>query len=277
MNEKSVVVGIKEKQPTALQFAAKAAVERHTSLRIVHCLDIRTAADFVSLPYTTFPPEAWRTAGEAVVEEAQALVSDMEPSLERELVIADGSPYTTLRDEAAHAAMLVVGVDAADWFAPLFGGSIAERLINHAAVPVAVVPERAWPQEISGPIFVAIDARTPAAGPLRFAFEHADRTTHELHVAHVIPEKDMFFRSRSHKIDVSEVLAGWSEEFPDVDVVHRFFFDEAGEGCVRVSEEASLLVLGRRKHAIFGHPVLSEIAKRVHCPCVVVPDEWKAA
>lgn len=275
MNQNVVVIGVKEKQPTALRFAAQAAIERHTNLLIVHCLDIRTAADFVSMPYGTFPPESWRAAGEAVIEEARAFVKGLNPSPGVECAVADGLPFQTLRDEATHASMLVVGVDAAAWFGPLFGGSVTERLISHSDGPVAVVPERAWPDEITGPVFVAIDTRTPAAGPLRFAFEHADRTTHELHVAHVIAETDTFYGSQSHMIDVSEVIAGWSEEFPDVTVRHRFFFDDADEGCVRASEEASLLVLGRRKTHIFGHPVLAEIAKRTHCPCVVVPDEWK--
>lgn len=274
MNQKVVVVGIKEKQPTALRFAAQAAVDRNTNLRIVHCLDIRTAADFISVPHNTFPAESWRAAGEVVIEEARGFVKELNPRLGLELAVADGLPFQTLREEAAHAAILVLGVDEAAWFGPLFGGSVTERLIANSDVPVAVVPERAWPQPISGPIFVAIDTRSPAAGPLRFAFEHADRTTHELHVAHVIPEMDMFYGAQSHKLAVSEVLAGWSEEFPDVTVKHRFFLDDADEGCVRVSEEASLLVLGRRKRHMLGHPVLAEIAKRVHCPCVVVPDEW---
>lgn len=276
MDQNVVVVGIKEKQPTALRFAAQAAFDRHTNLRIVHCLDIRTAADFVSVPYTTFPPESWRAAGEAVAEEARAFVKELNPSPALELAVAEGLPFPTLRDEAAHASMLVVGVDAAASFGPLSGGGVTERLITHSDCPVAVVPERDWPDKIFGPIFVAIDTRTPAAGPLRFAFTEASKSTNELHVAHVIPDLEMFGQSQSHKIGVSEVLAGWSEEFPDVTVKHRFFFDEADEGCVRISEEASLLVLGRRETRILGHPVLTEIAKRVHCPCVVVPEEWKA-
>jgi nucleotide-binding universal stress UspA family protein len=199
----------------------------------------------------------------------------MNPRPGVELEIADGRPFQTLRAAAEHSAMLVVGVDTAYWAGPLSGGSVTERLITRSNVPVAVVPERSFPGELSGPIFVAIDTRSPAAGPLRFAFMEADRTTHELHVAHIIPTLDMFYGSQSHKIAVSEVLAGWCEEFPDVTVKHRFFFDDADDGCIRASEEASLLVLGHRKSHVFGHPVLAEIAKRVHCPCVVVPDEWE--
>jgi nucleotide-binding universal stress UspA family protein len=276
MNKKSIVVGLKEKQPTLLRFAAKAAIESRSNLRVVHCLDPRTAADFVSVPYTNFPPDSWRAAGEAVIDQARADVNELQPTPDADFVLADGRPFQTLRDETAGASMLVVGLDADSSFGPLFGGSVTQRLISHSGVPVAVVPERTWADEISGPVFVAIDTRTPAAGPLRFAFTEASRTSTELHVAHVIPEMETFDQSQPRRIDVSEVLAGWSEEFPDVTVKHRYFFDDADAGCVRASEEASLLVLGRRKTQIFGHPVLSEIAKRVHCPCVVVPDEWKA-
>jgi nucleotide-binding universal stress UspA family protein len=275
MKQTAIVVGLKEKQPTALRFAAQAAIDHRTSMRVVHCLDIRTAADFVSVPYTTFPPKSWRAAGEVILDDARTVIDGLDPKPETEYVLADGMPFQTLRDETADASMMVVGIDANGFYGPLFGGSVTERLITHSPVPVAVVPERPWPDEVTGPIFVAIDTRSPAEGPLRFAFTEADRTTHELHVAHVIPDLDMFGRSESHKVDVSEVLAGWCEEFPDVRIKHRFFFDQAEDGCVRVSEEASLLVLGRRKNHIFGHPVLGEIAKRVHCPCVVVPDESK--
>jgi len=273
----TVVVGIKQEQPTALRFAAQAAVDRDTDLRIVHCLDRRTAADFVSVPYDTFPPDSWRAAGEAVMEHARLFVKNLSPQLDVQFEIADGLPFQTLREETeSGASMLVVGTDAEILFSPLFGGSVTERLINHSAIPVAVVPERKWPDPISGPIFVAIDAKSPAQGPLRFAFTEASRTTKELHVAHVIAEMDMVSHSVGHKVDVSEVLAGWSEEYPDVTVKRRFFFDQAEDGCVRASEEAGLLVLGRHKTHIFGHPVLGEIAKRVHCPCVVVPDNLAA-
>jgi nucleotide-binding universal stress UspA family protein len=276
MKPKGIVVGLKEKQPTALRFAAHAALEHHTNLRVVHCLDIRTAADFVSVPYKTFPPESWRVAGKTILDDARTVLKELTPPPDAEFLMPEGLPFQTLRDESSKASMVVVGVDAAAWFGPLFGGSVTERLATHSPIPVAVVPERTWPDPISGPVFVAIDALTPAAGPLRFAFMEASRSGRELHVAHVIPEMDIFHHSQSHKLEVSEVLAGWSEEFPEVVVRRRYFFDEPGEGCIRASEEASLLVLGRRKTQIFGHQVLDEIAKRVHCPCVVVPDAWKA-
>ena len=276
MNGEAVVVGIKEKQATALRFAAEGAVARDLRLRVVHCLDAHTPADFLNAPFDAVPPVSWQAAGEGVLDDARQFIDDMDGRPNGDYVLVDAPPFETLRDESVNAAILVLGVDAAKRFGPIFGGNVTRRLINHAAVPVAVVPERAWPDELSGPIFVAIDAQSPASGPLRFAFLEASRSGRELHVAHVVPTRDMFYRSEAHHVDVSEVVDGWCEEFPEVSTKRRLFYDQAGEGCVRASEEASLLVLGRHKSRIFGHPVLSEIAKRVQCPSVVVPDEWEA-
>lgn len=269
MPKPTVILGIKEKQPTAIRFAADAAIARGAVLRIVHCVDVRVAGDFVSVP-----TESWRSAGEAILEDARDVLSGIDPAPPAEYVLDDGLPFHTLRDAAGDASLVVVGVDAAGWLGPLFGGSVTERLITHAPSPVAIVPERYWPKEASGPVFVAIDARSPAAGPLRFAFTEADRRGSELHVAHVMPEDELFSGSMSHRAAVSEVLAGWREQYPDVHVKQRTFFDDAADGCVRVTEEAELLVLGRRRNHVFGHPVLAEIATRSHCPSVVVPDEW---
>lgn len=268
MNQSDVVVGLKEMQPTALRFAAQKAVDLHAHLRVIHSLDVHAPGGF---EYT--PHDPWQAFGKRVLADARTFVEGLETSPPADFVMHSWSPYDALRDAAESASLLVVGVDAAAWFGPLFAGSVTERLITHSPIPVAVVPERAWPHEITGPVFVAIDDHGPAAGPLQFAFTEAARTTRELHVAHVIAEETLFQRSESQTLKASEVLAEWSEKFPDVTVTQRFFYDDPDDGCVRVSEEASLLVLGRRKKQIFGHPVLAEIAKRVHCPCIVVPDE----
>lgn len=270
MNRPIVLAGIKEKQPTALRFAADAANARRGKLRVLHSLDVRLAGDFVSGPH-----DYWRAAGESVLEDAKDVVRELNPRPPADYALDIRPPFQMLSEEAVSAALVVVGVDAPGWFGQLFGGSVTQRLTAHVSAPVAVVPERPWPGEATGPVFVAIDARSPATGPLRFAFSEASRRASPLHVAHVIPAEDIYHRSASHNAAVSEILAGWREEFPDVRITHRFFFDEAGEGCVRVSEEASVLVLGRRRTQILGHPVLAQIASRTHCPTVVVADDWK--
>jgi hypothetical protein len=81
------------------------------------------------------------------------------------------------------------------------------------------------------------------------------------------------------RADVSEALAGWSELYPDVQVTRRLVFDETDEGCLDATKDAALFVLGRATHpginGIFGHPVITQIARRTHCPSVVVPNDWQ--
>ena len=276
MNARPVVVGVKDKQPTAVRFAAEMALAHHVGLRVVHCLEIRSAGDFVSMPH-----DSWRAAGEAILEDARELIQHEHPHPSAEFRMDSGLPYYTLHEESEHATMVVVGLDAAGRLSSIFGGTVARRLITQSAVPVAVVPERSWPSEPGGSVFVAVDARTPAAGSIRFAFAEASRRNVELHAVHVVPEREIVGDTMPHRIGVSEALAGWSEEFPEVKVTRQFIFDDADDGCIRATESAALLVLGRGPDTamgrLLGHPTLSEIAERAHCPCIVVPDDWTGA
>jgi len=274
MTAKPVVVGLKEKQPTALKFAIENAIAHNVGLRVVHCLDIRSAGDFVSMPH-----DSWRAASEAILDDARLVIDDIRPHPTTQYRLDSGLPFFTLHEESQAATMLVLGVDAVGRMDGLFGGTVTERLAAQSPVPVAVVPERSWPKEPSGNVFVAVDARTPAAGSMRFAFTEASRRNADLYAIHVVPERDLVGDTVPHRIGLSEALAGWSEKFPEVKVTRRFLFDEADEGCLRATDEADLLVLGRGPGTVvrqlLGHPVLSEITSRAHCPCVVVPDDWE--
>jgi nucleotide-binding universal stress UspA family protein len=272
-NRRKVVVGIESIQPMALKFAAKAAVAHGVGLRVIHCATAPAVGEFV-----TVPNDVWQSAGRSLLDDASDILGDSISPDDVEYELLEDLPFSTLLDEAnSGAPMVVVGVDTTGWFEDLLDGSVAHRLATHSPVPVAVVPERPWTAVDAGDVFVAIDGRSPATGPLRFAFEEADQRRVGLQVLHVVPEDDMFYRSMSHRVQVAEVLAGWSEEFPDVRVTRRQFFDEADEGTIRASEEAALLVLGRRSEnglaRLLGHPVLAEVTRRVQCPCVIVPDE----
>lgn len=270
---KPVVVGLKEKQPTALRFAIEMASVRDVDLHVIHCLEIRSAGDFVSMPH-----HSWRAAGEALLADARHFVEDIDPHPSTEYRLDPELPYFTLRAAAETASIVVVGADSPGLNGSLFGGTVTRRLVAQSSTPIAVVPEWSWPSARSHTIVVAVDARGPAAGSMRFAFAEASRRHAELEAIHVVPIEDLVGNGLPHRIDLSEALAGWSEEFPDVKVTRRFLFGDAEEGCIQASEDADLLILGRGPNAgttpLLDHPVLTEIASRAQCPCIVVPDEW---
>ena len=79
----------------------------------------------------------------------------------------------------------------------------------------------------------------------------------------------------SHRLTVAEMLAGWRDDYPDVDVTVTLVRGRAGSALVQESRTAQLLVVGRR--GLGGFPGLllgsvgSHLIHHAHCPVVVVP------
>ncbi len=274
MNKHPVVVGVKDQQPSAVQFAVEAAKARGVGLRVVHCVDRLVTGDIVAAASA-----AWRTAGQEILDSAHQLIAEDPSPPEAEYDLTAGSPRDVLKDAAETAALVVVGTDPVGRMDRLFSGKVTEYLAKHSPAPVAIIPESSW-QSSGGGVFVALDARSLATGPLRFAFGEASRRDNLLYVVHVVPEDTARNDAEAVRAEIAEVLAGWSSEYPDVRVTHRLLFEDADDGCLRASAEADLLVLGRFKvPAIPGrpaHPVLTQTARRAHCPTIVLPDAWNA-
>jgi nucleotide-binding universal stress UspA family protein len=275
MNTNPVVIGVQGEQPTALRFAAEAALARGVDLHVVHAVEVLVAGD---LPAPV--NETWEASGQAALDAAKEFVDALESSPSTTYELSVGSPVGVLGDAAEKASLVVLGTDEADWGARLLTEKVTERMAKHADVPVAIVPEWTQTHHAGEGVYVAVDGRSPAAGPLRYAFTEASRQHKKtLHVIHALPAGTSVDVMNAMRADVSEALAGWSEEFPDVVVSRRLVFDDTDDACVETTKDAALLVLGRATHtglrSIFGHPVIAEIARRAQCPSVVVPNDWK--
>ena len=267
MRQRVVVVGVRDAQASAVRFAASEATARGAGLRVVHCIESLGAPNPLA-PHQLDPCQD-------VLDVAKQVVDAMPDAPRTDYALVPERPYDALIDESdANALMIVVGTDPATWMERVFSGRVAERLVKHASVPVAVVPEGWYPAASDAGVFVAVDAQTPAEGPLRFAFTEAQRRDQHLHVVHVAPLGTRIKATELILAELSQLMSGWRARFPDVTVNHAVVFDDIGEGCLRASADADLLVLGRFDGKPFEHPVLTQIARRVHCPCVVVPHEW---
>lgn len=272
MNTKPVVVGIQDEQPLALRFAADTAAAWGVGLRVVHCVDPVLVGDPSTLSDGVRP-----VPGEGILDYARGVITGTLPESAVDYVLSVRGAYGELFDEAERASLIVVGTDPAGPLRRLFGGRVTEHLVKKADVPVAVVPESASPADPEGTVFVALDAKGPATAALRFAFDEAQRRDRRLHVTHVALEDASPDEIEELRAEVSEIMAGWSEQYPDVIVTTRIIFNEPDDGVIRAGAESDLLVLGRSGGShlphLFTHPVLTEIARHAHSPCVVVPDE----
>lgn len=270
-NTKPVVVGIEGHQPLALRFAAESANARGVGLRVVHCVDLTVGGE---LSVVSDGP----VLGEDVLEKAKQVLAGLLPESAVEYVLSVRGPGGELYDEAERGSLIVVGTDPAAAVDRFFSGHVTAHLLKHSDVPVAVVPEGRAPADPKGAVFLALDAKTSATGPLRFAFEEAQRRDRRLHVVHVTAVGAGPDEIEALLADISEILAGWSERYPDVLVTRWLIFDQPEDGLLRAGAEADVLVLGRSGGTIiplpFAHPVLTEIARHTHCPCVVVPNDW---
>jgi hypothetical protein len=155
----------------------------------------------------------------------------------------------------------------------LFDGTVTERLVQHAPIPVAIVPEVSWPAGQRSGVVLALDVRELAPGPIRFAFEEATRRHTDLHVVHVAPAGTTESEVKVLRAQIAEILAGWPERYPNVNLSRQLTHGAPDEGCLREGEAAELLVLGRHSGAP-THPVLAQFARLTHRPCVVVPNTW---
>lgn len=260
MDTRTVVVGIEDKQPCAVRFAAESASRRGIELSVVHCLEgTRLGA-----------------GGDDLLESAREVVESLVSPPRTRYVLGAGSPYETLLAEAWQASMVVVGTDSVGRMERLFDGTVTEYLVKHAPVPVAIVPEVSWPASPSSGVVLALDAQALATGPIQFAFKEAARRDADLHVVHVAPPGTTTSETRALRAEVARILADWPQQYPDVRLTRRLAHGSVNEVCLREGADAELLVLGRGT-GLPGHPVLTKIARHTHGPCVVVPDHWNDA
>ena len=276
-NGNPVVVGIGDKQPTALRFALREAHRNGTGVRVVHSAGLPAQSVATQAGVEIF--DAIRAAGKKVLDDAQHFVEQEVTPVPVTYVLTALAPIGALEAEAHAASTVVIGADDISWPDRLLGGAIASHVALHAVCPVVVVPERAYPTSLSGGVVIALDGDTPATGPLQFAFGQAHARGDVLHVLHAIPPGTTTSDAEMLRANIGEVLAGWSDTYPDVRVLLSFPIDEADDACLRATERSELVVVGRpHRHALplaLARPLAAEVLRHARCPVAVVPAEYR--
>ncbi|TDT97351.1 nucleotide-binding universal stress UspA family protein [Streptomyces sp. 846.5] len=279
-----VVVGIDASVPAreALDWAAAEAARRAVPLRIAHSWSLA--------PYQVPAKEqgdiaigAREGAGELVRQSRERVLAQY-GDLQVDVEVLPEEPVQGLIRTAGADSMLVVGTRGHNRFAATMLGSVSQRLVAHAPVPVVVVRAAEVPH---GADVVLGAAPDETDAPIDFAFGEAQRRGVPLRVIRtwmypqsypgivVVPPLDRIRRDRAESMELTEVLARAHKEFPDVEVVQQVTMDEPEGALVEASAGTALVVIGaqRRKHP-FALP-LGHVAQRVlhhaHCPVAVVP------
>lgn len=272
---KPVVVGIAGDQPAVVQWAVAEADRLGRPLRVVHTwvMAAMEAEAYVMSDTTTI----MRVEAERVLDESRALVESLAPALEAEYVVEYGAPDQILIHESANAASVVVGSDDASRIGRLLGGERSAHIGRSGHCPVVVVPQRLTPGSGAGGVVVTVDGETSASGPLRYAFEQADSRDVPVLVLHSVPPWTRRTDRLDHQVDLAEIVAGWQEQFPGVEIERTMVQGDTVEEGIAATGEAALLVLGHH-HGRSGpsdvlHPVAAAVLRGARCPVALVPLE----
>lgn len=201
--------------------------------------------------------------------------------------IAVGAPSAAMLEASETADLLVVGSRGRGGFAGLLLGSVGAQVAAHSACPVVVL--RTPPAAGASSVVVGIDGSPAAVAALAFAFDEATHhgwTVVALH-AWDVPSYDLLIVPNgpvpvplSDVADdeirlTAEVLAGFREDYPDVDVEERLVRGPAISSLVSASAEAAMVVIGTHGRgpalgALLGS-VSNGLLHKAKVPVAVVP------
>jgi nucleotide-binding universal stress UspA family protein len=197
--------------------------------------------------------------------------------------VVDEAPAPVLLRESERASRIVLGSRGLRALGSAVLGSVGAAVAARASCPVIVLRGPAGLAGERPAVVVGVDASARSARVLEFAFDYASR--------HRLPLRPVLCWHRDVLTEIawrpetpappragewlSEALAGWREQYPDVTVRPGVVRDHPAAGLVAASAAQHLLVVGARgEHALVG-TLLGSVSQAVlhhaSCPVAVVP------
>ncbi|MEU2252416.1 universal stress protein [Nocardia xishanensis] len=285
LNQHSIVVGV-DGSPAALAAARWAGAiaarrgARLVVLSVVPTIDYRISAAIVAdadiLPTLRFV--AKKHAGAAV----DAVRTD-QPDLEISEQIVEGVPGTELIEAGETAHLLVVAATADDRITTLLIGSTALRVANKSRCPVVV-----WRGDVDNPlpderpVLVGVDGSPSSDAAVGRAFELAALLSVGVIALHAWNDPDLLqwtpvpdawetLAQQEHQL-LSERLAGWSSQYPDLRVEKLVLQSPATRALLDQGADAQVIVTGSQGRNRLTGLLLGSTSQNLlhHAPCPVL-------
>ena len=288
-----VVVGIDRSGTSdlALDWAATEAARLGLPLMIVHAYSPPT---YPAMGPGVPPGGAVGGQGETLKDVAVQVTSEYadrvraaHPDLHLEVFTRSGSPGSILVDASRDAELVVVGARGLGAVKGLLFGSVSVHVCAHSHAPVVVVHEAASHTLPDTRVVVGVDGSETSQAALAFAFAQAASRGVGLTVVHtwqvdgvegasasLVWSVDWAQLGEQERSVVAEALAGFGEQYPDVDVRRHVAQGHPAEELARLSENACLLVVGTRGRGTVSGWLKGSVSQAVlraaHCPVAVV-------
>lgn len=256
----------------AATWAAREAALRGLQLTLWHAVAPVVVGWPVGQLYTEMPD--WqKDNADAVLTRARtaaaAVLDGSGPSnVQTEVVYANA--VASLVEASEQAQLLVVGSQGVGPLGRMLLGSVSSALIQHSRCPVAVV--RADEEvDAAAPVLVGIDGSPASAAATALAFDEASRRGVDLVALHawsdvgVFPALGMDWHERESqgREVLSERLAGFQEQYPEVRVQQSLVCDTPAKWLLEAAERAQLVVLGSRGRGGFPGMLLGSVSSTV--------------
>ena len=268
--EMPVVVGVdgSAEGSLALEWAARDAVHRRQSLRIVHAYVWPTVYAPMAAPMPSPYESGLQEAASGILRDAAERALATAPGLVVETEMPVQQPSAALLAAAEPASVVVVGNRGRGGFAGLMLGSVGVALAAHAACPAVIVRRAERPAGLEvGRVVIGVDGSHESERALEFGFEEAGFRGAGLTALHAYDRDD-------EQRGLVETTSRWAEKYPDVDVRYHGVHGRPAAALADRSAGAELLVLGSRGRGGFAGLLLGSVSQAtIHhaaCPVAVV-------
>lgn len=271
----------------AVDWAAREAVMHGLPLSLVHIIESPSVQMWPEMPMPSELIDRLNREGhetlEAAAKTARHATAGEDLAMTTEVVTARVVP--TLVDRSKDARMIVVGCRGLGSIGRRLLGSVSWGLLHHAKCPVAVIhdDDPLMPGPVSkAPVVVGIDGSPASEAATAVAFGEAAHRGVELVAVHAwsdmsgyeLPGCDVTALRREAEEALGERLAGWQEQYPDVQIRRVVVMDRPAHQLLEQSDRAQLTVLGSHGRGGFAGMLLgsvsSAVAESARMPVLVV-------
>jgi nucleotide-binding universal stress UspA family protein len=272
-----IIVGIDDSPAArvAVQWAARDAELRNIPLTLVHAISPEVST-WLTTPLPAGVMRWQQDHGRRLVDEGLKLVKEVcqrsGPAGIHTEILASGA-VPTMINLSKDAEMVVAGSQGSGRWPGRLLGSVSSALLRHAHCPVAIVHEEdpSTPTPVQAPVLVGIDGSPASELATAIAFDEASRRQVGLVALHAWSDLDVSewpgvdwpaTQSMAEEV-LAERLAGWQEQYPDVQVTRTVVQAQPARQLVQQSDGAQLVVVGSRGRGGFAGMLVGSVGETV--------------